>query len=440
MRQFTFAENLSMAWQCLTRYRSIERFTSQSLEEIEAFQLQAVRSLVDLAYHHTEFYHRKYAAAGIHPSDIRTWEDFQRIPTLTKDEVFKHGLEMVVDNRRIEDLIVSRSSGSTGRFISIYLDAQSFIDQELQVIRMLKSFYPEYGPRDKEVLIYTSEYPFNSIFGQYSVKYVHNLSPVADMVEAIIRHEPTIVAAYPSILREIARQYGDRCKSLGLKALLTNSEHSTQADRDALAEDFNCLVFDEYSSEELSSIAWQCSSKNYHLVPDSSYIEILDPERDIAMPTGSPGEVVGTCLVNRAMPFIRYRQADIAVMSDQQCTCGNHARRLEEISGRKNSSFKVATTGEIPSGRILDWTYNLVLADELDIEEFQVRQKTFSEVVITLVPGDTYNAATDSQKVANSFKKTFGQMFNVNVDLVSHIKKTRTGKHIPILSEVRNGS
>jgi phenylacetate-CoA ligase len=304
---------------------------------------------------------------------------------------------------------------------------------------MLKSFYPDYGPRDKEVLIYTSEYPFNSIFGRYSVKYIHNLSPVSEMFEAMQRHKPAIVAAYPSILREIVRNYGERCQKLGVKALLTNSEHSTQAERDAIAADFGCPVFDEYSSEEMSSIAWQCTHKKYHLVPDSSYIEILDPDRDVPVPNGKPGEVVGTCLVNRAMPFIRYRQADIAVMSSESCSCGNHARILEEISGRKNSSFKIASIGEIPSGRILDWTYNLVLSDQLDIEEFQVRQKTLNDVVITLVPGGSYDADIDSQRVANSFQKTFGQTFNVAVDLVPRIKKTRAGKHIPILSEVRNG-
>src|SRR5512139_3068205 len=130
MRRFTFLENVSMAWQYLTRYHTIGRFTSQTPEAIDDYQFRAVRSLVDLAYHHTGFYHRKYKAAGIHPSDIRTWADFRRIPTLTKDEVFEHGREMIVDGRRLEDLILSRSSGSTGRFINIYLDAQSFIDQE----------------------------------------------------------------------------------------------------------------------------------------------------------------------------------------------------------------------------------------------------------------------------------------------------------------------
>jgi phenylacetate-CoA ligase len=436
MRKFTFSENLSMAVQYLTRYRAIERFTNQRLEEIRAHQFKTIKALLDLAYDHTSFYRRKYSDAGIHPSDIHTWQDFERIPTLTKDEVFEHAREMIVDNVHIEDLILSRSSGSTGRFINIYLDGQNFIEQELQVIRMLKSFYPAYQPRDKELLIYTSEYPFNSIFGQYSVEYIHNLAPVHKMFEAIVRHKPVIVAAYPSILREIVREYGERCKMLGIKVILTNSEHSSQAERDSLGEEFGCAVYDEYSSEELSSIAWQCVNKNYHMVPDSSYIEILDPSRDVSLPNGTAGEVVGTCLINRSMPFIRYRQADIAIMSSETCTCGNHARILKEMSGRKNSSFQSSVHGEISSGRVLDWTYNLVLNDQLDIQEFQVRQKTVADIVVTLVSGSSYDASHDNARIIQSFQQTFGEQFNVAVKLVPRINKTRAGKHIPIVSQV----
>lgn len=441
MRKFTFWENISLAWQFMIRYPAIERFTCLSAEQIREYQFARTKQLIDLAYHHTPFYHRKYSEAGIQPADIRTWEDFECIPTLTKDEVAAYGPEMVVDTARLGDLILSRSSGSTGQFINIYMDAQNFIEQELQVIRMLKSFYPGYGSTDKEVLIYTSEYPFRSILGSYSVEYVHNLSPVSEMFEALVRHKPVIVAVYPSILREIVRAYGeDRCRALNLKAILTNSEHSSQAERNRFAKIFNCAIFDEYSSEELSSIAWQCTRQNYHLVPDSSYIEILDPDQDVGMPIGQPGELVGTCLINKVMPFIRYRQGDIAALSEETCDCGNHTPLLKEVSGRKNSSFKSPLNDEIASGRILDWTYNLVLTHNLDIQEFQVFQKHMDEVVITLVPGQSYRAEADNSRVAASFRQTFGEKFNVDVSLVSRIEKTRAGKHIPILSDVANGN
>lgn len=437
MRKFSTSEQLTLILHFLARYRSVERFPFLSQADIRAYQFRKIKHLLDIAYTHTPFYRRKYAAAGIHPADIRTWEDFQHLPTVTKDEVIAHGPDLVDQRRRPSDLILSRSSGSTGQFVNIYLDAQHFIVQALQVIRMLRDGYPDYGPFDKELLVYTSEYPIRSIGGMYRVVYVNNLLPAEQIYAAMQRTQPAVVAIYPSILREVIQRYGDKCRSLGIKMILTNSEHSTQAERDAFARAFGCPVFDEYSSEELSSIAYQCREWRYHLVQDCSYTEILEPDADRTVPHGHLGEIVGTCLINTAMPLIRYRQGDMAVMSDAACACGKTAPILAELSGRKNASFTHPNSTNIPSGRILDWTYSLVLTYNLDICEVQVTQVTLTEVEIILVPGPSYDPI-NNHLLVDSFKATFGHEFAVTVVLVSSIAKTGAGKHIPIRSLVHD--
>jgi len=59
----------------------------QSLEEIRAEQFERVRYLVDLAYREIPVYTEKYQAVGFQPGDLRSWQDFERLPVITKDEL-----------------------------------------------------------------------------------------------------------------------------------------------------------------------------------------------------------------------------------------------------------------------------------------------------------------------------------------------------------------
>jgi phenylacetate-CoA ligase len=436
MRSFTHLEQLALIYQFLTRYRTVAQFPWLDQATIQAYQFRQIKRQIDLAYHQTSFYYQKYTAAGIHPSDIQSWEDFKRLPTISKDDLIAHGLSLIDRRRRPAQLFPSRSSGSSGKFVTVYLDSQNFITQELQVIRMLKEFYPAYHPFDRELLIYTSEYPIRSLGGFYKVHYINNLRSPAHIFAALRRIRPAIVAVYPSILRELVAMYSSECQALGIKVIVTNSEHTSQDERDRFATVFGCPVFDEYSSEELASIAHQCGHQRYHLVQDSSYIELLQPESDREVAPGQPGELVGTCLINRAMPIIRYRQGDMAVISRDHCPCGKSAPFFAELSGRKNSSFKRRGAPDIPSGRILDWSYQLVLKLGLDIREFQIVQVSLSSVKLSIVPGTGYDVVHDSAAMAHDFRLTFGQDFAVEVEHVPSITKTSAGKHIPIRSLV----
>ncbi len=436
MRAFTHLAQLALIYQFLTRYRTVARFPSLDQATIQAYQFRQMKRQLEIAYHHTPFYHQKYTAAGIHPSDIQSWEDFKRLPTISKDDLIAHGLSLVDRRRRPEQLIPSQSSGSSGKFVTVYLDRQSFMTQELQVIRMLKEFYPAYRPSDRELLIYTSEYPNRSLGGFYKVHYINNLRTPAYIFAALRQLRPAIVAVYPSILRELVAMYHAECQALGLKVIVTNSEHASQEERDHFAAVFGCPVFDEYSSEELASIAHQCIHRHYHLVQDCSYIELLQPTSDLAVAPGEAGELVGTCLINRAMPIIRYRQGDMAVISREACRCGKRAPFFAELSGRKNSSFKRRGAPDIPSGRILDWSYHLVLKLGLDIREFQIVQMSLNTVKLSIVAGPDYDDARDGALMARDFRLTFGQNFAVEVEHVARITKTGAGKHIPIRSLV----
>jgi len=55
-------------------------------EEAEKIRLRRLRKQLKYCYTHSEFYKRKFDDVGFLPEDIKTWEDFRRIPPLMDKE------------------------------------------------------------------------------------------------------------------------------------------------------------------------------------------------------------------------------------------------------------------------------------------------------------------------------------------------------------------
>lgn len=150
---------------------------------------------------------------------------------------------------------------------------------------------------------------------------------------------------------------------------------------------FGCGVFDEYSTEELTRVAAQCQAGTYHLFEDVAHVEILPTDGDRPLAPGQRGEVAGTYLHNFAMPFIRYRQGDLAVVSEECCACGRTFRGLRELGGRKLDQFVLPSGRVLTSGFLLDASYSFLFDVGADIAAFTMVQEELDFVRILIVPG-----------------------------------------------------
>lgn len=434
MRKLTFGENLRMFYRLVKDQNSVMYFPYQSIETIREYQFKQICRVIKNAYEHVLYYKKRFEKLHLYPDDIKSFEDFEKIPSISKIDLFGHEDEFIDERLKTKPLIISKTSGSSGRFVNIYCDAEMFITEELQVLRMIKEFEPHYNALSREVLVYTSEYPVSSIFGFYKVYYVNNLKSADYVFRFILDKKPTVLAIYPSILWEIVKNIKYDFKKLNLKLIITNSEQSNQSERNFFSSLFGCTVIDEYSSEELQSIAYQCSEMNYHEVSDCTYIELLKPDSDIPVEFGELGEITGTCFLNKAMPLIRYRQGDLATRLPTKCACNKNTPIIGNPEGRKNSSFITNDGTVIPSGRLLDWTYSLVLKYDLPIDSFQIIQKTISDIQILLKVNTSKSLSIEF--VENDFINTFGKVFNIYIQVVDKIYKTKAGKYNPIISYV----
>ena len=386
MRAFTRAELATNTVAIARAYPSFRLRPFAPRARIRAYKLARLRALVEHAYREVPLYAARYREAGVRPDDLRTLDDLRHFPTITKDDVLAAGPDALTRGLDLRRCLISKSSGSSGQVLEVVHRADRVAIQGLAMNRLLAQYGP-YRPWDRFVYVYTSAYPAASLFGTYPMTLIPTLTPTPALVARLRELRPTFLACYPSHLRELAAALGEAgCRDLGLRAVSVSSEPSSQRERDELARRFGCGVYDEYSTEELTRIASQCPRGTYHVFEDVVHLEILAPDSDDALPEGERGEVVGTYLHNLAMPFIRYRQGDLARLGASSCECGRRFDELRELSGRRLDSFTLPSGRVLTSGWLLDATYSFLLDVGAEIAAFRLTQHAPDRVEIAISP------------------------------------------------------
>lgn len=436
MRNMNIPELLDLLKALLIGTRSLKSAPRLSVDQMRAWQFARIRELVTDAYHQVPFYGELYRSVSFEPGDLKGWDDFGRLPLVSKEQVIEnYPHNMLRRGMKADDLIVSRSSGSSGKVLDIAYDGKAFTIYILAGLRLFNMGF-SYRPWHRQTYIYTSPYPMNSLFGLFPLDHIPTLTPIPETIAALMAAPPDLLVCYPSHLKQIAHAMGNAHRErIRPKLISVNSEMSTQSERDELAHFFGCPVLDEYSTEELTRVAAQCRHKAYHLFEDINYLETLD---DDGQPTTGLGLLVGTNLHNRAMPMIRYRQNDLGELAPSSCGCGWRFRELRNLQGRRNDSFVMPSGRVLTSGFLLDATYEFLLEDRTAILDFCLIQKAATSVLLEIVPGEGWRS-----EVALRIRGKFALFLEPGVDLVvqtvGECTKTRTGKRNPIINQMNRG-
>jgi phenylacetate-CoA ligase len=410
----------------------------QPLAQIRASQFARIQQLVDIAFTSIPVYREKYIATGFKRGDLRSWRDFENLPTITKDELIAAFPEGCVNRRwPIEDLFSTRSSGSSGRTLLIKVDMDAIVIDTLQGFR---AFWLQtgmkYQPSHLAAHIYTVPWWFESVGKDFNSAFISSLIPAERMVEILREVRPHVISCYPTNLRALVPHWREFAHE-GLYGVITHSEASTAAERQCWSEEIGVPIVDEYSSEEGTRIALQLSCGHYHVHEDAVYLEALSPLTMQAQEPGVAGLSVVTNLLNEAMPFIRYVQGDFITRpaAESQCLCG--WSQLASIDGRMNDGFLAADGTEIPAGTLLDVTYRWMYDIGAHIQEFELVQVAADEVRATFEVG----AGVPEEKIRQSIQHLedllevcLGNRLKLQADITKSFPQ-RAGKRRPIRRE-----
>ena len=363
-------------------------------DALERFALRRAREMAVHAGRSVPLYRDRYQAAGVDPSTIRDWSDFARLPLIEKTEVRDgYPTRSVAEGSDLRRCLLSTSSGSTGSMMTIPHRADRFWPYLVSSQRMLRwaagGRYPFWW---RQAYVYTSEYPLLRVPGLYPLTFIPTAAEPDRILDALERVAPHVLHTYPTVLRDLIALAPDRMAALRLRGVSVGSELSTQAERDGWAAVLGVPARDEYSTEELGRIASQCPEGSYHLHEDIVKTEIVD---EAGQPTRGLGEVVGTELHNRTMPFVRYRQGDLARITDEQCRCGRRTRLLVDLVGRRNDGFVLSDGRHLPAGFLLDVCYRAILGQpENTVTAYRFVQRAPDAADLEVVPGAGWSDAS----------------------------------------------
>ncbi len=270
--------------------------------------------------------------------------------------------------------------------------------------------------------------------GDYQSIFISSLIKSSEITKILLKVRPDILSLYPSNLQSLIPFLSKEVREK-LKLVVVHSEMSSKNERQNFSRELGGIpVLDEYSSEELTRIALELPCGHYHLCEDTVRVDIVDPKNLMPIKERT-GLVIGTNLLNIAMPFIRYVQGDYVAISKPK-ECDINWRQIERVEGRQNDAF-IKRDGElVPAGTILDITYRWMFDVGINIQEFEIIQTSPMEFKVRVKERDLL---FDLEKRKSSFQhleelltRVFGSGITVNFDVVTEFSSQSQRKRRPI--------
>lgn len=434
------------ALKCLKELEESQWWPKDRILEV---QNQRLSRLLQHAYQNVPYYHRIFDERGIKPADIKYSQDLIKLPVLNKRLIRDNFADIMAHNFPKRQVIVSCTAGSTGEPLMFYRTKDERFNWAFAAV-MRATRWAGYEIGDKSV-----GFAFRQQIGKPStaakaaekLRFFFERTAYYDVTEfaaklpqiaqKIATYRPAFIRGYPSAIYLLARfiEKGGGYK-IKPKAIITGAESVYEHQRELFSKVFQCDTYSIYSTQEQHCIAAECSAHTgYHISAENVIVEIVDEENN-PVPAGDYGGILITNLHNFVMPFIRYDIGDIGALTQATCPCGRGLPLLSNLSGRV-TDFIVTQNGTTIPGIALPVS-ELV---RLNIEQVQIVQESYSEIVIKLVVQDepTRGRNEIAQEVMQIYRPVLGDDMTISLEFVDHIPVTKAGKTHFVISKVSQG-
>ncbi len=343
---------------------------TMSEDERAAVILAKIRAAMAWCWERAPFYREHWSAAGLEPGDVRSLDDFERVPTITKADLRvdqaahpPFGSYLCVDPSEVAR--VHGTSGTSGRptaFAWTAGDTARIAEAHARIMwsmgvrpndmvfigSILSLYVGSWGALLGTERLGAAAFPFGAgVPGQ-----------TLQAVSWIKQMRPTVFYGTPSYalrLAEAARAEGTDPASFGLRIMFFSGEPGAgiPATKHLIESTFGVACIDSGSMGEVTpwmNIAECAHRTGMHLWQDVVYTELLDPKTWQRVPFGSSGTPVYTQLERHCQPMIRLVSGDLAEWTDAPCPCGRTYPRFPRgIIGRIDDMIVVRGENVYPS-------------------------------------------------------------------------------------------
>lgn len=335
---------------------------TMSQEKLRMLQLKKFRAIMRWAYERSRFHHTLYQAAGVHPDDLKTWDDIRRVPTVEKSmmrgiqrkDPFPYGDALCVDLDEVTEF--RQTSGTTGQPVyqpdtwqdwewwsecwATLLWAQGYRPDDRVFLpfgyNVFVAFWAGHYASEK---IGCETIPGGVLDTQARILKIRELRPTAMMAT------PTYVLGMADVAKN---KLGiDPAQDLTITKITCAGEPGAliPATKKRIQESWNAKVFDHAGATEIGAWGFECAcqSGGLHVNEAMFLAEVVDPAT--GEPVTAPGELgklVITALDRRAQPCIRFDSKDIVEICEDPCPCGRTYRLFKGgVVGRADDITKV---------------------------------------------------------------------------------------------------
>ena len=334
-------------------------------DDLRAAQLARVRSLLAAVLPTNAFYAQKLA--GIRAGDLRTLDDFAKVPFTTKGELATdqaahppYGTNLTYPVERYSRL--HQTSGtSTGQPLRWLDTPESW--EWVQSCWQVSFPFMGLSPRDR-VFFPFSFGPFIGFWSSFEAasRFGALVVPGGGMTSTarlhyLLEHAITVVFATPTYalhLAELATKTGIDLAGSTVRAIVVAGEPggNIPATRQRIEEAWGARCFDHYGMTEVGPVAVESAERpgQMYLLECEYLAEVVDPDTGRAVPDGEAGELVLTNLGRIGSPLIRYRTGDLIRIATDADPAGRTWRRLDGgILGRADDMIHVRGNNLYPS-------------------------------------------------------------------------------------------
>jgi phenylacetate-CoA ligase len=413
--------------------RKHEAFERKSLAENQEIQWESLIRLLRHAYDTTPFYRQRFDSAGIHPRQISSPLDLQKIPVLTRDDLRHHQDELWSRSYPREALPAAATGGTTDLPVRLLRSPESLLKKGAVHSRF--NAWAGLWPGDKIFYLWGARIDFAQnpswrwrLYDRYVNRRVW--APVSLLNEQILesfrlslnQFRPRTIYAYPTPLAHFCEYLRDCGKTFHrpVSAICT-AEPLLDHQRQVIEEVLACPVFEMYGSRESGMIAAQCEYRQgLHLNPHAAYLEFIPLE---GHESGGACEILITDLLNYGMPFVRYKINDCALLGQEKCKCGRGYPLIAKIIGRTADMFQLPNGDRVPGLTL----HRLITEDCSGFKKIQVIQDTLSDFRVRFVRGAEFEEAHLSL-LSKRLGQRFGDSLRWKFESVDDIERERSGK------------
>lgn len=332
-------------------------------EALGQLQLRKFQLVLDQMLGTNAFYAAKFGEAGVTSSvDIRSWEDFRRLPFTTKKELSADQADNPpygsnLSFPRDAYVRIHQTSGTTGEPLRCldtpdswdwWADCWATVFRAAEVTAADRVFFAfSFGP----FIGFWSSYEGARKIG--SLAFPGGGMSSFQRLKAILANDITVLVCTPTYalhLAEVAEQEGIDLSESAVTTTIHAGEPGAglPATRARIQRAWGAKTYDHAGATEVGAWGFECVEQDgLHVNEGEFIVEIVDPD------SGDPadeGEVVITNLGRPGYPVFRYRTGDRARIIADPCVCGRTYARLEGgVIGRVDDVLIVRGINVFPS-------------------------------------------------------------------------------------------